>query len=182
MGHEVRGTIDPQFCDWHLLPEAAPNATSIRKREVEAAYDAWLKKASKAYYRWKVRYRYSDVEVASAGPKGPIADPQAEMDEFAARMLEARTLPDGSLIPPKDICAFDQTPVTREIVGRKTLRKKGNRGRQKVTSTSPPPSPPPSQLHPDLPAYRPPPSSPPGANSWLGEGALDVHPLPLRRR
>ena len=38
------------------------------------------------------------------------------------------------------------------------------------------------QLHPDLPAYRPPPSSPPGANSWLGEGALDVHPLPLRRR
>ena len=34
-------------------------------------------------------------------------------------------LPDGSKMPPKDICAFDQTPITREIVGRKTLRKKG---------------------------------------------------------
>ena len=54
------------------------------------------------------------------------------MEAFGEKMLAARMRPDGSLIPPEDICAFDQTPVTREIVGRTTLVKKGSKVRAKI--------------------------------------------------
>ena len=45
---------------------------------------------------------------------------------------------DGSLIPPEDICAFDQTPMTREVAGRKTLRKKGSGVRRAKIRTGEP--------------------------------------------
>ena len=69
------------------------------------------------------------LAVAGAG-RNDIADPEAECEKFAAMVLEARRLEDGSLIPPEHICAFDQTPMTREIAGRKTLRKKGSNFRR----------------------------------------------------
>ena len=55
-----------------------------------------------------------------------------EEDRFAALMLQQRTLPDGSLIPPELIVAADQMPLTREVVGRRSLKKKGTTKRLKI--------------------------------------------------
>ena len=68
---------------------------------------------------------------ARGGGGGSNDEIQDKMDEFGARVLAARTLPDGSLIPPERVFAFDQTPVVREIVGRTTIRKQGKQQRVK---------------------------------------------------
>ena len=92
-----------------------------------------MKRASLWYYRFKKRRSFADVAVASAGPHVFTNEQiQEKLAEFGARVLAARRLPDGSLIPPERIFAFDQTPVTCEIVGRTTLRKVGKKQRMKV--------------------------------------------------
>ena len=124
--------IDPQFLGHHELQQADASCckpTPTQKRERQAAVELWVRRASKWFYRWKRRKGYTMLAVAGAG-RNDIADPEAECEKFAAMVLEARRLEDGSLIPPEDICAFDQTPMTREIAGRKTLRKKGSNFRR----------------------------------------------------
>mmetsp|Transcript_60540 Transcript_60540/g.160121 ORF Transcript_60540/g.160121 Transcript_60540/m.160121 type:complete len:291 (+) Transcript_60540:251-1123(+) len=126
--------LDPTFCGHDELPIFTSTSTRSEKQNCIAAHEAWVKKASQAYYRYKKRFNYGDVAIVSAGPRGQyIPDNlEAEMDNFEARVLEARTLSDGSLILPEDVQAFDQTPLTREILARKTLSQRGDRRRCKI--------------------------------------------------
>ena len=104
--------LDPQFENHHLLPPTCVGASSAAKREAEAAWDKWVKKASTAWYRISKRRKLVAGAIASAGKRGP-EDPAAEMDAFEERIRSKRKLQDGSSIPPKRICAFDQSPMTR---------------------------------------------------------------------
>ena len=130
--------IDPQFLGHHKLQQVGASCskpTLTQKRELEAVTEQWVRKASCWYYRFKRRKNYTMLAVAGAG-RNDISDLQAECDKFAEVVLEARRLEDGSLIPPEHICAFDQTPMTREITGRKTLRKKGSGTRRTKIRTA----------------------------------------------
>lgn len=126
--------MDPQFEGHHKLPQAeGKKPTAAAKRTIEEAYNAWVTKASSWYYRFKVRRGFSDVSIASSGPRGPAdGDVEAQSVAFGERVLAARNCGDGTLVPPENMCAFDQTPITREIVGRKSLRKIGSKKRLKI--------------------------------------------------
>ena len=76
----------------------------------------WMRRVIRWYYVFLVRRDLAIYTVHSAGPQMPPN--WAELwDEYAVRMLEARRLPGGGLIPPKNVGAADQTPITREMVG-----------------------------------------------------------------
>ena len=115
--------LDPHFFDHDQLDA----------RDLKAC-TAWHAKVGSWFYRrWKKRKAYSLVCIASAGRRMP-EDSLELWDAFAERCLAARQLPDGGLISVANVSVSDQTPVTREIVARKTLRKTGGQIRAKIAT------------------------------------------------
>lgn len=113
--------LDPLLYGYNQLA-ASPSATT-----------AWLKRMYCYLTRWQKRYRWANYNVGSAGPQLP-ADFVQRAEAYEQRCIEARRQPDGSLLPPKAVTVFDQTPVTREVVGRKTLNRRGSRSTAVKTS------------------------------------------------
>eukprot|EP00966_Prymnesium_polylepis_P124778 2885882-Prymnesium_polylepis.1 len=50
--------LDPTFCGHHELP--TDTSTRAEKQKVIAAHEAWVKRASQAYYRFKRRFNCAE--------------------------------------------------------------------------------------------------------------------------
>ena len=111
--------LDPTFFDHHQA-----NTPQLLR--------AFMLRSSSWYYHgFKRRQNIATVSIASVG-RGLPEDAMERWDRFAERCLAARTNDDGSLVPPSRTGAIDQIPITRIIVGRTTLKKKGSTLRAKV--------------------------------------------------
>ena len=71
----------------------------------------------------------SGLSGASSGARSTnhdISDFAARAQAYVHQCVEARRCADGSLLPPRAFAVGDQMPVTRELVGRKTLNPRGD--------------------------------------------------------
>jgi len=107
--------VDPSFLGYDRLG-SSPDAVH-----------EWLHgKAYSFIGRWQRRHNFVMATIHSTAQALP-PDFAQRWEQFAARCVAARRCEDGSLLGPGRVVVGDQTPVTRTILGRMTLNRKGSK-------------------------------------------------------
>eukprot|EP00966_Prymnesium_polylepis_P263095 6076857-Prymnesium_polylepis.1 len=63
--------LDPTFCGHDELPIFTSTSTRSEKQNCIAAHEAWVKKASQAYYRYKKRFNCTHGPTSNLSPAEP---------------------------------------------------------------------------------------------------------------